>query len=74
MKTKVKKSNYMVFDYSGGYYGIVERKTLKCVFGGDSANEDDYDFHFIRIVYESWNGTLTDELIQREDWVERNSD
>ena len=39
---KVNKKNYHVHQFMGGYYGICEQSSGGgCVFGGDSANEDD---------------------------------
>ncbi len=55
---KVKKENFQVHQFIGGYYGICEHDG-DCVFGGDSANEDDYNEDYINEVYSQWDGTLT---------------
>lgn len=57
---KVNKKDYHVHQFMGGYYGICEQSSGGgCVFGGDSANEDDYNEDYINEVYQQWNGTLT---------------
>ncbi len=57
---KVEKTNYEVFEYSAGYFGISEIGKFgnNCIHGGDSANEDDYNKEYIEEVYSQWNGTL----------------
>ena len=63
MKTiKVNKSDYEVHQFTGEYFGIIEKGSAGgvCVYGGDSADEDCYNGEFINSVYENWDGTLTD--------------
>ena len=56
---KVNKKNYHVHQFISGYYGICEQSSGgDCVFGGDSANEDDYNEDYINEVYQQWDGTL----------------
>ena len=57
---KVNKSEYEVYQYMGGYFGIcrIGSNGGSPVFGGDSANEDDYNEEYIRGKFESWNGEL----------------
>lgn len=57
---KVNKKDYQVHRFISGYYGICEKSSGGgCVFGGDSANEDDYNEDYINEVYQQWDGTLT---------------
>lgn len=57
---KVDKSDYHVFQYSGGYYGITSsHHGGNNVHGGDSANEDDYNEEYMNDVFEQWDGELT---------------
>lgn len=56
--TKVNKEDFHVHQFIGGYYGICEQSG-DCVFGGDPANEDDYNEDYIKSVFQQWNGTLT---------------
>jgi len=56
---KVNKSNYEVFEYMSGYFGICDKNSFRCVFGGDSANEDDYNKEYISSIYDAWDGVLT---------------
>lgn len=57
---KVKKSNYGIFKFASGYFGICEKGTYggNCVHGGDSANEDDYNKEYMESVLKEWDGTL----------------
>jgi hypothetical protein len=57
---KVDKSDYEVFEFSSGYYGICEKNGAGrgCVSGGDSANEDDYNRGYIENIFNEWDGTL----------------
>ena len=55
---KVNKSDFEVFAFITGYYGIINSKSRVIVFGGDSANEDDYNKDFIESVFAKWNGEL----------------
>ena len=59
--TKVNKSDYEVYQFISGYFGICKagHPGVDCIFGGDSANEDDYNEDYIRGVYDQWDGTLT---------------
>jgi hypothetical protein len=56
----VNKEDFEIYDYSSGYYGITEKGThgSNCVYGGDSAHEDDYNIDRIKAVYELWDGNL----------------
>lgn len=57
---KVEKSNYEIFSFANGYFGICEKGKYggNCVHGGDSANEDDYNEANIQDAYNQWDGTL----------------
>ena len=55
----VNKNDYEIHKYIDGYYGICVKNTHICVFGGDSANVDDYNEEFMKSVYDNWNGDLT---------------
>lgn len=57
---QVEKSDYEVFAYSGGYYGIckIGSSGADPVLGGDSANEDDYNEEYMNEAYNEWDGTL----------------
>ena len=59
---KVNKSDYEVHQFTGKYYGIIEKGSFggACVYGGDSADEDHYNKELIDEVFENWDGTLTD--------------
>jgi hypothetical protein len=61
VKKQVNKSEYQVHQFLGGYWGICEKGQTGgvCVFGGDSANEDDYNEQYIQDVYAQWDGILT---------------
>lgn len=56
--TKVNKEDFHVHQFISGYYGICDDGG-DCVFGGDPANEDDYNEDYIKSVFQQWNGTLT---------------
>lgn len=57
---KVNKEDYFIHQFISGYFGICsEVGGGNCVFGGDSANEDDYNYDYIKDVYDNWDGTLT---------------
>lgn len=60
---KVNKSEYEVFEYMSGYYGICSIGSMggNPVFGGDSANEDDYNKDYIQGVYDEWDGNMNNE-------------
>lgn len=55
---QVKKTDYEIFAFFSGYYGIINTKTREIVFGGDSANFDCYNMEFIKSVFKNWNGKL----------------
>jgi hypothetical protein len=61
VKKQVDKSVYEVHQFLGEYWGICEKGQtgVGCVFGGDSANEEDYNKQYIQEVYEKWDGVLT---------------
>lgn len=63
---KTAKENYEVFEFNSGYYGICLKNTFGgvCVYGGDSANEDDYNEDYINEVYDNWDGSLVDGRIE----------
>lgn len=56
---KRNKSDFSVDKFIGGQFAIVDNTNQKVVFGGDSANEDDYNEEYINDVFEQWDGTLT---------------
>lgn len=56
-KTELKKSDYWLYKFIGGYYGIVHWETRECIFGGDSANHDDYNEVYMSDVYNNWDGS-----------------
>ena len=60
------KSHYAVFQFDGGQFGICELGTFggNCIYGGDSANEDDYNKEHMIEVYVNWDGTLVDGRIE----------
>lgn len=61
----VNKEHYHVHQFIGGYYGICETPSgSRCVFGGDSANDDDYNEDYMNDVYNQWNGDLSDGRIE----------
>lgn len=65
MKTKVNKEDYHVHLFLSGCYGICEQPDGgNCVFGGDSANEDDYSGEYMEAVYQQWDGTLVSNRIK----------
>lgn len=59
---KTKKSNYEVYEYLSGYYGICPKNNLggNDIFGGDPACEDFYNEDFVKDVYNKWDGTLNE--------------
>lgn len=60
MKTIIRnKAEFSVEQLIGGQYAIVDNTNQKVVFGGDSANEDDYNEDYISGVFANWNGELT---------------
>jgi len=60
MKTITRnKSEFSVEQFNGGQYAIVDNTNQRIVYGGDSANEDDYNEDYINDVFTNWNGQLT---------------
>ena len=60
MKTITRnKSEFSVEQFNGGQYAIIDNTNQKVVYGGDSANEDDYNEDYINDVFTNWNGELT---------------
>ena len=55
---KVNKKNYEVHQFISGYFGIIEKKTQDCVYGGDSACEDHYDEELMNTIFNNWDGSL----------------
>jgi hypothetical protein len=56
---KASKKNYQVIQMIGGQFAIeLINAPHTIVFGGDSANEDDYNESYINEVYNNWNGEL----------------
>ena len=53
------KSEFSVEQFNGGQYAIVDNTNQKVVYGGDSANEDDYNEDYINYIFSNWNGELT---------------
>lgn len=63
MKTiKVNKSDYFVDKMSGGQY-VIMNDDWSVIFGGDPANEDDYNKEYIEDIYNKWNGILCNDDI-----------
>lgn len=59
MTIQVLKSDFKVIKSNSGVFAIVNKNNfLEVVFGGDSANEDDYNEEYINEVYNLWNGEL----------------
>ena len=58
MKILVNKRDYAVHQFIGGHFGIINKETQDCVFGGDSADDDSYDEDLMNSVYRNWNGEL----------------
>ena len=52
------KSNFHVVKSRSDVFSIADKENRLVVFGGDSANEDDYNEEYINEVYNSWDGTL----------------
>ena len=53
------KSEFSVEKFNGGQFAIVDNTNQKVVYGGDSANEDDYNEDYINYIFSNWNGELT---------------
>jgi hypothetical protein len=58
---KVNKANFSVDQFIGGQFAIVDNTNQRIVFGGDSANEDDYNQEYINDVFNNWNGELNSD-------------
>lgn len=56
---KRNKSEFSVEQFNGGQFAIVDNTNQKVVYGGDSANEDDYNEDYINYIFSNWNGKLT---------------
>lgn len=56
---KRNKLEFSVEKFIGGQFAIVDNTNQNIVFGGDSANEDDYNEDYINEVFNQWDGTLT---------------
>lgn len=56
---KRNKSEFSVEQFIGGQFAIVDNINQRVVYGGDSANEDDYNEDYINSVFTNWNGELT---------------
>ena len=56
---KRNKTEFSVEQFNGGQYAIVDNTNQRIVYGGDSANEDDYNEDYINDVFTNWNGQLT---------------
>ena len=63
--TKVNKENYELYEFMSGYFGICEKNKHGggCVFGGDSANKDDYNKEYMTDEFNAWDGSLEDGRI-----------
>jgi len=60
--TKVNKSDYLVNQRMSGAFAIeLISAPHTIVFGGDSANEDDYNEDYINDVFNNWNGELNSD-------------
>jgi hypothetical protein len=58
----VNKNDFEITKFQAGYCGITKKTNESyCVFGGDSANEDDYNLEYINEVFEKWDGVLEDD-------------
>lgn len=55
------KSEFSVDKFIGGQFAIIDNTNQKVVFGGDSANEDDYNEDYINEVFNNWNGQLNED-------------
>lgn len=62
----VNPKDFKINEYMSGYYSIKGMlfNTEIEIFGGDSANEDDYNFEYFQEVLENWDGKLVDLKIE----------
>ena len=59
---KLNKADYFIHEFIGGYYGIcIDASGSGCIFGGDSANDDDYNLELITSIYDNWEGYVLEE-------------
>jgi hypothetical protein len=62
MKSTVNKADYQVVKMNGGQFAIeLIQAPHTIIFGGDSANEDDYNEDYINDVFANWNGELNED-------------
>jgi hypothetical protein len=62
MKATVNKADYQVVKMNGGQFAIeLIQAPHTIIFGGDSANEDDYNEDYINDVFANWNGELNED-------------
>jgi hypothetical protein len=64
MKTRLKKSDYSIHTFFGGYYGIGLKNAptgTGIIFGGDSANPDNYDLENMEAIFKNWNGKVNED-------------
>ena len=54
----VDKNDFEIYDHANGYYSVCSKNGHTIVAGGDSANEDDYNFEYIKEIFDNWDGTL----------------
>ncbi len=57
---RVNKNDYEVYQHIDNYFSICKKNTHggEVVYGGDAANQDDYNEEYITEVYNNWNGEL----------------
>jgi hypothetical protein len=59
-----RKSNYEIHEFANGYYGIGFKDGptgAGIIFGGDSADSDNYDRDLMELVLEKWDGSLNED-------------
>ena len=56
----VNKNDYEVYQHIDNYFSICKKNTHggEVVYGGDAANQDDYNEAYMTEVFEEWDGTL----------------
>lgn len=66
--TNVSKSDFQIFKFNGGYYGICPNDSHggDCIAFGDSADEDSYNLELVTSTFELWNGQLFNGVISIE--------